>query len=360
MPPLDHAAVPRSPAVAAVVVEPGQDPAVAVTGYADTAIGRLADAGTVLHACSAAKAVTAVVVLRLAQDGLLDLDDDVHRWVPVPLDPAAGGRGPTLRELLRHAGGVTDPAGSFEPADGAAPPLLDVLAGRLGAHPGPVRVAHAPGSGFRYADGGYCLLERVVEVVTGLPFAAAAHRAVVAPLGLTATAFWAGTDPGAASDPGATADAALREVLHRVAARAAAGHRTDGSRVPGVRRHYPGLAASGLWTTPAELGVLLTDLGRAWAGADDAVLLDARHAAAMLDDAAEPGVGLGVFVLGAARGVCVMTQGWGDGFQCQARVYPQQGGVLAVLTNADPGVDQASSVVGAMLRRLAGARGWAA
>jgi CubicO group peptidase (beta-lactamase class C family) len=354
VPPLDHATVPRSPAVAAVVVEPGQDPAVAVTGHADTAIGRLADAGTVLHACSAAKAVTAVVVLRLAQDGLLDLDDDVRRWVPVPLDPAAGGRAPTLRELLRHAGGVTDPAGSFEPADGAAPPLLDVLAGRSGAHPGPVRVTHAPGSGFRYADGGYCLLERVVEVVTGLPFATAAHRGVVEPLGLTATAFWDGTDPDATTDPG------VRAVLHRVTARAAAGHRADGTRVPGIRRHYPGLAASGLWTTPAELGVLLADLGRAWAGADDAVLLDAWHAAAMLDDAAEPGVGLGVFVLGAARGVCVMTQGWGDGFQCQARVYPQQGGVLAVLTNADPGVDQASSVVGAMLRRLAGARGWAA
>lgn len=354
MPPLDHATVPRSPAVAAVVVEQGQDPAVAVTGLADTTLGRPADAGTVLHACSAAKAVAAVVVLRLAQAGLLDLDDDVRRWVPVPLDPAAGGRAPTLRELLRHAGGVTDPAGSFEPADGAAPPLLDVLAGRSGAHPGPVRVTHAPGSGFRYADGGYCLLERVVEVVTGLPFATAAHRGVVEPLGLTATAFWDGTDPGATTDP------ALRAVLHRVAARAAAGHRADGTRVPGVRRHYPGLAASGLWTTPAELGVLLADLGRAWAGADDAVLLDARHAAAMLDDAADPGVGLGVFVLGAARGVCVMTQGWGDGFQCQARVYPQQGGVLAVLTNTDPGVEQASSVVGAMLRRLAGARGWAA
>ncbi|MNW68782.1 hypothetical protein D3C74_476380 [compost metagenome] len=80
----------------------------------------------------------------------------------------------------------------------------------------------------------------------------------------------------------------------------------------------------------------------------------------MLDDAGEPGVGRGVFVLGSAERPCVMTQGWGDGFQGQLRGYPAAGGGLAVLVNHDPGVPQSESVVGRTIAALARERGWAA
>jgi hypothetical protein len=90
------------------------------------------------------------------------------------------------------------------------------------------------------------------------------------------------------------------------------------------------------------------------------VLLGPDEVAAMLDDAGEPGVGRGVFVLGSAERPCVMTQGWGDGFQGQLRGYPAAGGGVAVLVNQNPGVPQPESVVGRTVAALAGERGWAA
>ncbi|RMI09564.1 serine hydrolase domain-containing protein [Cellulomonas triticagri] len=329
------------PALAVVATGPGGRHRTTVTGAADVVTGAPATTGTAFHLCSSAKLVTAVVVLRLARTGDLALDDDVRTYVPVPVAPTAG-RGPTLRELLAHHGGITDPDGAFEPAAVAPPVTVDVAVDR------------PPGTAFGYSDAGYCLVERAVEAVTGTPFATTAHRLVAEPLGLRSTAFWDGQPATATEDPG------LRAALTAVAATAASGHDPAGARVPGARVHYPGLAASGLWGTPDEYGTLLADLTRSWSGHDDAVLLDPADAAAMLRCDGEPGIGLGAFVLAGAHGPVVMTQGWGVGFQGQARAYPADGGALAVLTNQDPGVEQAGSVVGTTLRRLAAERGWAA
>lgn len=335
---------------AVVVVDPEQGVTVRTEGAADAVTGRPLTATTPLHLCSMAKTVTAVVVLRLAGRGLLDLDADVRDLVPVEV-VVPGVIGPSLRELLAHRGGVEDPDGAFEPDRGPAPATADVVAGRTSAHPGPVRVTAAPGSRFCYSDAGYCLVELAVEAATGVSFAEVLHREVAEPVGLMSTAVWAGGTGDPTTSQGA--------VVTRIAASAAAGHGPAGARVAGERVHYAGLAASSLWSTPAETCLLLADLVRCWSGSGDGVLLDPEQVAAMLDDTGEPGVGLGVFVLGSAERPCVMTQGWGDGFQGQLRGYPRAGGGLAVLVNQNPGVPQAESRVGRTIAALATERGWA-
>lgn len=284
------------------------------------------DPAAPLHLCSAAKALTAVGVLRLAGRGVLDLDADLREWVPVP-----GRWGPTLRQLLTHRGGVADPPGSFEP--GPVPPVAELVAGRTPAHPGPITPSVEPGTAVAYSDAGYCLVERAVEVATGEAFATVMHRELAAPLGLTRTGFWAGEDSPVA------AGAAL------------------GNAGRGPRRHYPGLAASGLWSAATEIAVWLADLGRSLAG-QDGVLLTADQAAQWVADPGGSGVAAGVFPFGAPGRPCVMTQGWGVGFQCQLRWYPAAGGAVAMVLDADPGAPQAESVVGrTMLRRVTGL-GW--
>jgi CubicO group peptidase (beta-lactamase class C family) len=353
---VDHARGTTSPTppapdqagVAAVVVD-AAGPHLDVRGLADAVTGRPLTADTPVHLCSMAKTLAAVVVLRLAARGELDLDADVRDLVPVEI-AVPGASGPALRDLLAHRGGVVDPPGSFGPGAAPAPATRDVVAGRTGAHPGPVRVTAEPGAAFVYSDAGYCLVELAVESAAGASYAEVLHREVAAPLGLVRTAAWSGSD----GVPGTPSGAAVAGI----AATAAAGHRADGTRLPGVRAHYPGPAASGLWSTPREVAVLLAELVRCWSGGADAVLLDPPSVAAMLDDAGEPGVGRGVFVLGPADRPCVMTQGWGEGFQGQLRGYPHGRGGAAVLTNRDPGVPQPGSVVGRTLAEVARVRGW--
>nr|WP_268904327.1 serine hydrolase [Cellulomonas algicola] len=191
-----------------------------------------------------------------------------------------------------------------------------------------------------HPDAGFCLVERVVETVCGVPFADVVHREVVAPLGLTATTAWAGER----SAPGARSS-----TLARVVGAACAGHHRDGSRVDGVRVHYAGPSASGLGASPADVGVLLADLLRGWRGARS-VLLDPASAAAMLEDRYDDGVGLGVFV-GGPR---VMSQGWGVGFQAKLLADRGADRAVAVLLARDPGVPQEESVVGRTVRALTG------
>lgn len=337
--------------IATVVVDPAGRATVHTAGWADAVTRRALTATTPLHLCSMAKTLTAVVVLRLSGRGVLDLDADIRGLVAVDVS-APGAAGPTLRELLAHRGGVVDPDGAFEPDGAPAPATVEVVAGRTSAHPGPIRVTRAPGGAFSYSDAGYCLVETAVEAATGEPFAAVLHREVAAPLGLASTAVWG----GGAGDP-ATPHGAATE---RIAASAAAGHRPDGSRVPGERLHYAGLAASCLWSTPEEVGILLADLVRCWSGSGAGVLLDRDQVATMTADPEGTGVGCGVFLLGSAERPCVMTQGWGDGFQGQLRGYPRARGGLAVLVNQNPGVPQHESVVGRSIASLAAEREWAA
>jgi CubicO group peptidase (beta-lactamase class C family) len=337
--------------IATVVVDPVGTMTVRTAGLADAVSGRPLTGATPLHLCSMAKTLAAVVVLRLAGRGELDLDVDIRDLVPVDVN-VPGAAGPSLRELLAHRGGVVDPDGAFEPSREPAPTTADVVAGRTSAHPGPIRVTAVPGSAFSYSDAGYCLVEAAVEAATGEPFAAVLHREVAGPLGLTSTAVWG----GAAADPATPHGSAVA----RIAASAAAGHRPDGGRVPGERLHYAGLAASSLWSTPDEVGVLLADLVLSWSGSDAGVLLDRDQAATMTADPGGTGVGCGVFLLGTAERPCVMTQGWGDGFQGQLRGYPRARGGLAVLVNQNPGAPQPESVVGRSIAALAAERGWAA
>lgn len=215
-------------------------------------------------------------------------------------------------------------------------------------HPGPVRVTHEPGSRFSYSDAGYCLVERAVEGAVGEPFADVAHRELVAPLALEATGYWGGEG---------TVDGPRRDVVERFAREAASGHHADGTRVAGGRVHYAGLAASSLWSSPADVAVLLADLGRALAGGDG-VLLGGGQGAVLRHDPDDVGAGPGTFALGTAERPCVMTQGWGLGFQGQVRWYPHARGAVAVLVNCEPGVPQAESLVGTQAVALASARGW--
>jgi D-alanyl-D-alanine carboxypeptidase len=71
--------------------------------------GRLMTPATPVAFGSITKTVTAAVALRLAEDGRLDLEDPVRRWVPEWRDA-----GPTtLRQLLSHTSGVADPGQDF-------------------------------------------------------------------------------------------------------------------------------------------------------------------------------------------------------------------------------------------------------
>lgn len=325
------------PALALVTVEAGAA-SVDVDGAAHTSTGVPATADTPFHFCSAAKALTAVGTIILASQGVLDLDAGVGHVLP---GAAPDAPEPTLRQLLAHRGGIVDPPEAFVPA-AVTPDVGDVLAGRHIAGIPEVRVRTTPGTAESYSDGGYCVVEAVVEAATGASFADVMHGVLFAPLGLERTAFWGGEVTAGARS----------EVVGRIAGTAARGHDAAGTPTGEDRRHYPGLAASGLWSSPADIAEVLADLGRALAG-EESVLLTPAQAETWSTPWPGTATALGVWRI-AQDGThpWVMTQGWGEGFQCQLRWYPTLGRSVAAVMNADPGAPQEASAIG---RAIAGA-----
>ena len=126
---------------------------------------------------SITKTITAVAVMRLRDEGRLDLDDPLDRHVP---GTSAGDR--TVGQLLSHTAGLRSesPGQWWERVPGLDWPGLT---GPLTA----ADVPHAAGRRFHYSNLGYGLLGELVARLRGRPWADVVRDEVLLPLGMTRT-----------------------------------------------------------------------------------------------------------------------------------------------------------------------------
>ncbi|NYI94626.1 CubicO group peptidase (beta-lactamase class C family) [Streptomonospora nanhaiensis] len=195
------AAGPTAPAAAAAAPPGRVDPAEVdafVTGYLDrhglpgAAVAVVRDGETVheagygeglggapltehsrLRIGSVAKSFTAFAVLRLADEGRVDLDAPVTRYLP----DFRPDRGITLRQLLSHTSGLPSPV-VVAPATTLEEGVARIAEWELSAE---------PGTSYAYSNANYWVAARVVEAVAGRPFGDHLAERVFAPLGMDDT-----------------------------------------------------------------------------------------------------------------------------------------------------------------------------
>ncbi|MGZ8999373.1 MAG: serine hydrolase domain-containing protein, partial [Allosphingosinicella sp.] len=132
---------------------------------------------------SISKHVVALGVMRLVEEGRLDLDRDVSDWLGWTLrNPAFPNRPITLRLLLSHRSSLRDEV-SY------AIPLGQTIRQTV-ADPAAFDPEHEPGTYFRYANLNFPLVASVVERATGERFDQLMARLVLGPLGLDACFNW--------------------------------------------------------------------------------------------------------------------------------------------------------------------------
>jgi len=148
-------------------------------------------ADSLFEAASTSKAIVAVIVLGLVQEGKLDLDQDVNLYLKswrVAENDLTRERKVTLRLLLTHCAGL--PSTNFPYDDKGAPPtLLHVLKGEAPAGNKAAAVELLPGSQWQYSNIGYVVIQQLLEDVLGKPFAAIARERVFAPLAMASSTF---------------------------------------------------------------------------------------------------------------------------------------------------------------------------
>ena len=142
---------------------------------------------TLFSAASMSKPLTAMAVLRLVQEGKVDLDTDVNTYLKswkLPANQYTNKHSVTIRELLNHTSGIGTHSGAIYDPNKGVPSTLQILDGTTPATTPPVRVESEPGRKYAYANGGYLILELLITDLTGETFAQAMEELVLAPLGM--------------------------------------------------------------------------------------------------------------------------------------------------------------------------------
>ena len=167
-----------------------------VAGEYYASVGRTVGPDTLFQMASVSKWVTAWGIMALVEDGRVELDVPVSRYLTRWSLPESefDNNGVTVRRLLSHTAGLTDGYGYMGFRDAADVQTLEESLTRTADHaprrPAEgVRVGIEPGSEFRYSGGGYTMLQLLVEEVTGESFNAYMRARVLEPLGMSNSTF---------------------------------------------------------------------------------------------------------------------------------------------------------------------------
>ncbi|MGA7991946.1 MAG: serine hydrolase, partial [Thermoanaerobaculia bacterium] len=276
-------------------------------GVADAGTAVPVTDATLFEAASMTKPVFAASVLKLAEQGKLDLDRPLPDVGTLPLQPERLRITP--RMILSHTSGLPNWRRGGEERDG------------------PLPLISAPGARFSYSGEAFFALQQHVERVTGEPIETYARRTLFSPLGMEHTSYvWT-----------AALDANL-----------ATGHKEDGTRLERARYRHAN-AAYTLLTTAADYArflAALLDPGRAaphgLSGVSVAAMLKRQVRADAREPIERPGLargrevfwGLGWGLNTTASGDVAHHSGANrTGFRSYCQFSPERGTGIVVMTN---------------------------
>lgn len=127
---------------------------------------------------SITKLFTTVVILSLADEGRLDLDEPINAWSPAT--PAI-----TPRHLLTHTSGLPASCRAHEHLPGDRPGIHADRMALILATP----LLHPPGERHLYSDVGLIIAGRVAEIAGGAPLDELVRARITTPLGLVDTGY---------------------------------------------------------------------------------------------------------------------------------------------------------------------------
>jgi CubicO group peptidase (beta-lactamase class C family) len=273
---------------------------------------------TLFQAASISKSVNAMGILKLAQDGKLDLNADINDYLRswrFPYDSLSKGKKIIASQLLSHSAGLSVHGFRGYSTSESVPTLLQVLDGKAPANSAAVRSMFEPGIRSQYSGGGITISQLLVTDITNEAYSDYMFTKVLKPLGMTESSF---SQPYAGKAP------------------LAVGYRGDGNEVAGKFHIYPEQAPAGLWTSPAELSKFILELQMSLQGKSNKVLSQPM-ARLMVKPVVDSMVALGVFVEQKGDNKYFQHGGANEGYRCQYFGSIEGGRGVVVMVNSDNG-----------------------
>jgi CubicO group peptidase (beta-lactamase class C family) len=300
-------------AAAVAVIHQRQVQAVETASGCDPAWPVRPDA--VFQAASLGKPVFAYAVLTLVQQGRLDLDTPVMRYL-------GQGHRRALDPLSQRDDGPTEEVTDPRLQSVTVRMLLQHTAGLPNWSFGPLHFDDEPGTRWHYSGEGYGLLQRVVESVMGQPLDEVMHELVLAPLGMARSSYRWNAQVAADLMPGTKGNGVTRKGLPFQQAR----------------------AAFSLYTSVEDYARFLQALLK-----NDRMLAQVMSASVDVDPALGLRWGLGWGLEEAPDGTRFWQWGNNPGYRAFVVAVPGSGDGVVILTNSDNGMKLVPPLVRAAL-----------
>lgn len=307
----------KTPGVSIAVINNGKIEWARGYGVLETGKNKPVTPETLFQAASISKPVTAMAVLRLVQEGKLNLDEDVNKklvsW-KVPENDFTKEQKVTLRGLLSHNASIAVGGFGGYSSDKQLPTLLQILDGIPPANSRPLRVDDVLNKKVRYSGGGYVVMQQLLADVTKKPFPEFMQETVFKKLGMTHSTFH-------------------QPLPKEFWDSAAVGHTLNWEKLKGNWNTYPEMTAAGLWTTPSDLARFTIEIQNSKMGKSNKVLSE-KVTNEMLTPQVG-GRGLGFVLLGKGGSARFVHGGTNDGYISAVDAYIGTGQGAVVMTNSD-------------------------
>ncbi len=285
---------------------------------------------------SISKTITAVLMMRLVDAGVIALDDRVRDVLPevegfsdpIGVDPI------TFRQLASHTAGLEREPDWPESVVGP----IELWEERVLESIPHTSYDSDPGSRYQYSNIGFGVLGLALSRAAGRPFVEMVFDEILQPLGMTGSSF---VVEGSALEPRLAQGYVLRE--GRVDGRQpAAEHRGRGYKVPN----------GGVYSTVADLGRFLGAL----AGVPGLAILSEESRRELLSiqtpEDVDSGYGLGVQLRRRGAHWTVAHGGSVAGYNAYMIVEPESSTGVVLLRNYTGGSTQLGAIAGRVLERL--------
>jgi CubicO group peptidase (beta-lactamase class C family) len=325
---LDRMELYKVPGVSIAIVEKGKIRWAKGYGYANTVTGTMVDNNTLFQAGSISKPVAALAALKLFEEGRLELDKDVNLYLKnwqIPENRFTETEKVTLEKLLTHTAGMTVHGFPGYQQTDTFPDITDVLNGKGNTEK--IVPDTIPGTIWRYSGGGYTVMEKVVEDVSGLSLEEYMENSILLPIGMKNSTY-------------------QQPITKEFQSNISAAYDINGEIIEGLWNNYPEQAAAGLWTTPSDLALYVIEIQDILQGKKDGVLT--KETVEMMLTKHKNGWGLGPSLQNEGDSLIFAHGGKNAGFTNDMVAYAYQGNALIVMTNGDNGGNLISEIKNAV------------
>jgi CubicO group peptidase (beta-lactamase class C family) len=303
-------------------------------GWADLEEKRPVTVNTRFQAASISKSINSLALLKLVEQGKIDLDTDINKYLQswqFPYDSLSKNKKITLANLLSHTAGLSVHGFRGYAMTEERPDVVQILDGIKPANSKPVRSLFEPGLKFQYSGGGTTITQLLLTGITGKRYEEYMQQEVLKPLGMSNSFF---TQPPAVGTPElATAY-------------------TNGKAINGKYHVYPEQAAAGLWTTPSDLAKYIIETQLAYKN-KSAKILNQAYTQKRLTPYIDSNAALGVFIVKKGDDRYFNHNGGNEGFVCTSYGSLEGGNGVVIMTNGDK-----FSIISEVLNSVARVYGW--